>query len=131
MKIFLPFLSSYLKSSSCNSESKVIFFKEFAAHIEKEIEAVEVKIQDLSFQSPFQLSFDIRIENKDEFDNSKLRKWHDLVVDYIKEFIDSRFQYTFYDKSENQNCRQMMIVVPVFILLIHRSRFPLSIQILV
>ena len=105
--------------------------KEFAAHIEKEIEAVEVKIQDLSFQSLFQLSFDIRIESKDEFDNPKLRKWYDPVADYIKEFIESRFQYTFYDKSENQNFRQMMIIVPVFILLIHRSRFSLCIQILV
>ena len=128
---FSSILSSYLKSSSCNSESKVIFLKYFAAYIEREFEALEVKIQSLSFQSPFQLSFDIRIENKDEFDNSKLRKWHDPVANYIKEFIDSRFQYTVYDKSENQNCRHMMIVVPVFILLIHRSRFSLSIQILV
>jgi len=128
---FSSILSYYLKSTSCNSESKVIFLKEFAAHIEKEIEAVEVKIQDLSFQSPFQLSFDIRIENKDGFDNPKLRKWYDPVAEYIKEFIESRFQYTFYDKSENQNFRQLMIVVPVFILLIHRSRLSLSIQILV
>ena len=62
---FSSLLSSYLKSISCNSESKVIFLKEFAAHIEKEIEALEVKIHDFSFQIPFQLSFDIRIENKD------------------------------------------------------------------
>ena len=128
---FSSILSSYLKSSSCNSESKVIFLKEFVAYIEKEIEALEVKIQSLSFQSPFQLSFDIKIENKDKFDDPKLRKWYDPVADYIKEFIDSRFQYTFYDKSKNQICRQMLIVVPVFILLIHGSRFSLSIQILV
>ena len=84
----------------------------------------------MSFQSPFQLSFDIKSENKDEFDNS-LRKWHDPVANYIREFINSRFQYTFYDKSEDQNYGQMLIVVPVFIFLIHRSRFSLSIQILV
>ena len=41
---FSSILSSYLNSSSCNSESKVIFLKEFAAYIEKEIEALEVKI---------------------------------------------------------------------------------------
>ena len=86
---FSSILSSYLMS---NSEFKVIFLKEFDAHIEKEIESLEVKIQDLSFQSPFQLSFDIRIENKDEFDNSQLRKWHDPVANYIKEFINSRFK---------------------------------------
>ena len=91
-EIFSSILSSYLKSSSCNSESKVIFLKEFATYIEKEIEALEVKIQSLSFQSPFQLSFDIKIENKDKFDNPKLRKWYDPVADYIKEFIDSRFR---------------------------------------
>ena len=73
------------------------------------------------------MSFDIRIENKDEFDNPKLRKWYDPVAEYIKEFIDSGFQYTLYDKSDNQNCRQMMIVVPI--LLMHRSRLSLSIQI--
>ena len=85
----------------------------------------------MSVQSPFQLSFDIRIENKDEFDNPTLRKWYDPVADYIKEFFDSRFQYTFYERTENQNYRQMMIVVHVFIFLIHRSRFSLCIQILV
>ena len=95
---FSSILSSYLMS---NSEFKVIFLKEFAAHIEKEIEALEVKIEDLSFQSPFQLFLDIRIENKDEFDNSKLRKWHDPIANYIKEVFDSRFQYTLYDKSDN------------------------------
>ena len=124
---FSSILSSYLMS---NSVFKVIFLKEFAAHIEKKIEALEVKIQDWSFQSPFQLSFDIRNENKDEFDNS-LRKWHDPVANYIKEFINSKFQYTLYDKSDNQNCKQMMIVVLVFISLMHRSRLSLSIQILV
>ena len=67
---FSSILSSYLMS---NSEFKVIFLKEFAAHIEKEIEALEVKIQDFSFQSPFQLSFDIKSENKDEFANSLRR----------------------------------------------------------
>ena len=118
---FSSTLSSYLMS---NSESKVIFLKEFD---KKEIEA----IQDLSVQNLFPVSCDIRIENKDEFDNSQLRKWYDPVADYIKEFINSRFQYTLYEKSKNQNCRHMMIVVPVFILLIHRSRFSLSIQILV
>ena len=85
----------------------------------------------MSFQSSFQLSFDIRIENNDEFDSTKLRKWYDPVANYIKEFINSRFQYTLYEKSENQNYRQMMIVVPVFILFIHRSIFSLCIQILV
>ena len=130
-EIFSSLLSSYLKSSSCNSKSKVIFLKEFAAYIEKEIEALEVKIQSLSFQSPFQLSFDIKTENKDKFDYPKLRKWYDPVADYTKEFIDSRFQYSFHDKSENQTYRQMLIFVPVFILLIHRSRFSSSIQILV
>ena len=85
----------------------------------------------MSFQSPFQLPFDIKIENKDKFDDPKLRKWYDPIADYIKEFINSRFQYTFYDKYENQNYRQMLIVVPVFILRIHRSRFSSSIQILV
>ena len=63
--------------------------------------------------------------------NMVLNYFYDPVADYIKEFIESRFQYRFYDKSENQNCRQMMIVVPIFILLIHRSRLSLSIQILV
>ena len=52
-EIFSSLLFSYLKSSSCNSEYKVILLKEFAAYIEKEIEALEVKIQSLSFQSPF------------------------------------------------------------------------------
>ena len=114
---FSSILSSYLMS---NSESKVIFIKEFD---KKEIEA----LQNLSVQSPFQLFLDIRIENKDEFDNSKLRKWHNPVANYIKEFINSRFQCSFYDKSENQNYRQMLIFVPVFIFLIHRSRFSSSI----
>ena len=118
-------LSSYLMS---NSESEVIFLKEFA---EKEIEALEVKIQELSFQSSFQLSFDIRIENNDEFDSPKRRKWYDPIDEYIKESIDSGFQYTLNNKSENQNYRQMMIVVPVFILCIHRSCFSLCMQILV
>ena len=63
--------------------------------------------------------------------NMVLNYFYDPVADYIKEFIESRFQYTFYDKSENQNCRHMMIAVPIFILLIHRSRFSLCIQILV
>ena len=85
----------------------------------------------MSFQIPFQLSFDIKIENKDKFDDPKLRKWYDPVAEYIKEFIDSRFQYSFYDMSENQNYKQMLIVVPIFILLIHRLRFSSSIQILV
>ena len=43
-EIFSSLLSSYLKSSSCNLESKVIFLKEFDAYIEKEIESLEVKI---------------------------------------------------------------------------------------
>ena len=124
-------MSSYVKSSSCNSESKVIFLKEFATYIEKPIEALEVKIHSFSFQIPFQLSFDIKIENKDKFDDPTLRKWYDPVVDYIKEFINSRFQYSSYDKSKNQNYRQMLIFVLVFILLIHRSIFSSSIQILV
>ena len=85
----------------------------------------------MSFQSSFQLSFDIRIENNDEFDSPNLRKWYDPVAENIKESIDSGFQYTLNNKSENQNYRQMMIVVPVFILFIHRSRFSLCIQILV
>ena len=122
---FSSILSAHLMS---NSESEVIFLKEFA---EKEIEALEVKIQELSFQSSFQLSFDIRIENNDEFDSPKRGKWYDLIDEYIKESINSRFQYTLYEKSENQNCRHMMIVVLVFILHIHRSRFSLSIQMLV
>ena len=119
---FSSLLSSYLKSSSCNSESKVIFLEEFVEYIEKEIEALGVKIQSLSFQKPFQLSFDIKIEkyyeNKDKFDDSKLKHWYgkncthglfnhnnqmleylegyyvfyDQVTDYMKEeFIDSRF----------------------------------------
>ena len=93
---------SFLKSSSCNSESKVIFLKEFAAHIEKEIEALEVKIQSLSFQNPFQLSFDTKIEkcyeNKDNFDDPKLKlwycrnftQWYDPVAKYMEEFFNSR-----------------------------------------
>ena len=104
---FSSLLSSYLKSSSCNSESKVIFLEEFATYVEKEIEALEVKIQSLSFQSPFQLSFDIKTENKDKIDDPKLRKWYDPVADYMEEFIDSRFQYSIYDKSENQTYRQV------------------------
>ena len=73
---FSSLLSSYLKSSSCNSESKVIFLKELAAYIEKEIEALEVKIQSSSFQISFQLSFDIKIEHKDMFDDPKLKQWY-------------------------------------------------------
>ena len=106
--------------------------KEFAAHIEKEIEALEVKIQDLSFQSSFQLSFNEGIENKDESDKSKLRKWHDPIANYTEEVFDSRFRYTLYDKLQtDDDYRQMMMVVLVFILLIHRSRLSLSMQILV
>ena len=113
-------LSSYLKSSSCNSESKVIFLEEFFKYIEKDIEALEVKIQSLSFQNPFQLYFDIKIEkcyeNKDKFDDSKLKQWngkncthglfnhnnqileyiegyYDPISNYMEEFIDSRFHY--------------------------------------
>ena len=44
---FSSLLSSYLKSSSCNSESKFIFLKEFATYIEEKIEALGVKIQSL------------------------------------------------------------------------------------
>ena len=80
---FSSLLSSYLKSSSCNSESKVIFLEEFSKYIENEIKALEVKIQSqdshyqsLSFQNPFQLSFDIKIENKDKFDDPKLKQWY-------------------------------------------------------
>ena len=73
---FSSLLSFYLKSSSCNSEYKVIFLKEFVAYIEKEIEASEVKIHSLSFQSSFQLSFDIKTENKDKFDDPKLKQWY-------------------------------------------------------
>ena len=77
---FSSLLSSYLKSSSCNSESKVIFLEEFSKYIEKEIEALKVKIQSMSFQNPFQLSFDIKIEkcyeNKDKFDDSKQKQWY-------------------------------------------------------
>ena len=137
MKIFSSILSAHRMS---NSESEVIFLKEFA---EKEIEALEVKIQNLSVQSSFQLSFEVRIENfqlsfevrienKDESDKSKFRKWHDPISNYIKEVFDSRFQYPLYDKLQtDDDYKQMMIVVPVFILLMHRSRFSLSIQILV
>ena len=77
---FSSILSSYLKSSSCKSESKVIFLEEFAKYIENEIEALEVKIQSqdshyqsLSFQNSFQLSFDINTEHKDMFDDPKLK----------------------------------------------------------
>ena len=73
---FSSILSSYLNSSSCNLESKVIFLKEFDAYIEKEIESLEVKIQSLPFQIPFQLSFDIKTENKDKFDDPKLKQWY-------------------------------------------------------
>ena len=117
---FSSILTSYLMS---NSESKVIFLKEFD---KKEIEA----LQNLSVQSLFPVSFDIRIENNDEFDSPKRGKWYDLIDEYIKESINSRFQYTLYEKAENQNYRQMMMDVLVFILLIHRSRLSFSIQIL-
>ena len=128
---FSSLLSSYLMSSSCKLESKVIFLEEFVEFIEKEIEALEVKIQSLSFQNLFQLSFDINIENKDTFDEPKLRKWYDPVANYIKEFINSRFQYSFHDKSENQTHRQILIFVPIFILVIYRSRVSSGIQIIV
>ena len=122
MKIFSSILSAHRMS---NSESEVIFLKEFA---EKEIEA----LQNLSVQSLFPVSFDIRIENKDESNNSKFRKWHDPIANYIKEAFDSRFQYTLYDKLQtDDDYRQMMMVFLVFILLIHRSRLSLSMQILV
>ena len=77
---FSSILSSYLMS---NSESEVIFLKEFD---KKEV------LQNFSVQSLFPVSFNIRIENKDEYDNSKLRKWHDPIANYIKEVVDSRFQ---------------------------------------
>ena len=59
-KNFSFLLSSNLKSSSCNSESKFIFLEEVSKYIENEIEALEVKIQfqDSHYQSmSFQNSF--------------------------------------------------------------------------
>ena len=90
---FCSILSAHLMS---NSESEVIFLKEFD---KKEIEA----LQDLSVQSSFQLSFEVRIENKDKSDKSKFRKWHDPISNYIKEVFDSRFQYPLYDKLQTDD----------------------------
>ena len=33
--------------------------------------------------------------------------FYDPLADYMEEFIDSRFQYSIYDKSENQTYRQV------------------------
>ena len=110
---FSSLLSSYLKSSSCNSESKVIYLEELTKYIEKLIEVLEVRIhsqdshyQSLSFQNPFQLSFDIKIENKDKFDDPKLKQWYgrnftqwyDPVAEYMEEFFNSRIFFWFSSK---------------------------------
>jgi len=136
MRIHENFCSILFAHLMSNSESEVIFLKEFD---KKEIEALQDSSVQSSFQlsfevriENFQLSFEVRIENKDESDKSKFRKWHDPISNYIKEVFDSRFQYPLYDKLQtDDDYKQMMIVVPVFILLMHRSRFSLSIQILV
>ena len=60
-----------------------------------------------------------------------LEGYYDLVADYMVEFIDSRFHYIVYEKSENQTYRHVLIFVLVFILLIHRSSVLSDIQIIV
>ena len=100
---FSSLLSSYLKSSSCNLESKCIFLEEFSKYIENEIEALEFKIQSqdshyqsLSFQNSFQLSFDIKTKHKDMFDDPKLKqwygrncpRWYDPIAKYMEEFFN-------------------------------------------
>ena len=57
--------------------------------------------------------------------------FHDPVIIYMEEFMDSRFQSSFHDKYENQTYNQVLIFVLVFILLKHIQRVWLVNQFLV
>ena len=158
-EIFSSILSSYLKSSSCNSEYKLIFLEEFSKYIENDIKALEVKIQSqdshyqsMFFQNPFQLPFDIKIEkcyeNKDKFDDSKLKQWYgrncthglfnhnkkmieyledyyvsyDRVADYMEESFNSSHSFLFSSKYGFQIHDEIPINYSHFILLKNISR---------
>jgi Tfp pilus assembly protein PilP len=66
---FSNFLPMYLKSCKCSSKDKVSFLEEFVEKLENDLETLEGQIQSqdfhyqrLFFEDPFQLPFDVKIE---------------------------------------------------------------------
>jgi len=110
----------YLNSCKCSSKNKLSFLEEFVEKIENDLEALEGKIQSqdfhyqsLSFEDPFQLPLDVKIEkcfvSGNEFYNLHLKQ-HVQVEDTHEQsrhdnqivvfFGNKRNIHDFYDPIE-------------------------------
>ena len=108
---FSKFLPMYLNSCKCFSKDKVSFLEEFVEKLENDLEALEGQIQSqdfhyrsLSFEDPFQLPLDVKIEKcfvfGNEFDNPHLKQYV-KVEDTHEQSIDDNQIVDFFGNQRN------------------------------